>query len=200
VVQHLFEVQPMNAITYLQKIFANINANYHGIVGDFTEKEWVSRPVPGQNMVGYIAWHIPRTQDMQVQTWIRGVPEVVQGERWMAWRSLKGLGSGVGISLDEADQVARLVKRVDVIDYADAVLQEISGWLEGLNESDLDLRADYVQRMTAYPEYQTSEFIEEVRDLLDQPTWGLLMRPCFGHIHRHLGELEAVKSILRSRA
>ncbi len=189
----------MNITTYLQKQFANLNAVFHGIAGDLTDEEWLMRPAPGQNVLGYTVWHIPRTQDTFVQTWIRGIAEVAHGDRWSHWQPLKRLGIGVGISLDEADEIARRVTRADALDYADAVHRVIFEWLGESSESDLDQILDTRQRLAAFPEYQTPGFIEEVSDLYDQPVWGLLMRPCMGHIHRHLGELEVVKTILRAQ-
>jgi hypothetical protein len=188
----------MNTTTYLQKQFANINAVFHGISDDLTDEEWVKRPTPGQNLIAYMVWHMPRTQDTFVQTWIRGKAEVVHRGRWIDWQPLKRLGIGVGISLDEADEIARTVHRMDVLEYADAVHQEIIAWLGESDESDLDRIPDVRQRLATFPEYQTPGFIEEVSNLYDQPIWGLLMRPCIGHIHRHLGELEFVKSGVRT--
>jgi len=187
----------MNTTTYLQRQLANINNIFHSIADDLTEEEWTSRPALGQNLIGYTVWHIPRTQDTFVQTWIRGVPEVAHGERWAQWQSLKHLGIGVGVSLDEADEIARSVRRNDVFEYGDAVHQEISAWLETIDESDLDQAKDTRQRLSSFPEYQTDTFLDEVSNLIDQPAWTLLMRPCIGHIHRHLGELEIVKDIMR---
>ncbi len=84
----------MNAATYLQKTIGNINTVFHSIAGDLTDEEWLARPAPGQNLIGFAVWHLPRTQDIHVQTWIRGIPEVVHGDRWAHWRSLKPLGGG----------------------------------------------------------------------------------------------------------
>ena len=187
----------MNASTYLQKQLANLNTVFHGITEDLTDEEWVTRPAPGQNMIGYTVWHMPRAQDSFVQTWIRGIPEVAHGARWEHWQTLKHLGIGVGISLEEADNIARSTKRTDVVEYADAVHQEISTWLEGIVEDELDQANDTHQRLSSFPEYQTPGFLDDVRNLINQPAWTLLMRPCIGHIHRHLGELEIVKTILR---
>ena len=189
----------MKTTTYLQKQLANINAVFHSSVDDLTDAEWVMRPAPGQNMIGYTVWHMPRTQDFFVQTWIRGFAEVAHSSRWTHWRSLKRVGTGIGISLDEADEIARSVKQAEVLDYADAVHQEISTWLEECGESELDRMPNPRQRLSDFPEYQTPGFVEEVNSYYDQPVWTLLMRPCSGHIHRHLGELEVVKTILRTQ-
>jgi hypothetical protein len=191
--------QAINALTFLQKQFANLNTVFHGIVDDLTEDEWLARPAPGQNMLGYSVWHMPRTQDTFVQTWIRGRDEVVHRERWTDWQPLRRFGAGIGISLDEADEIARSVRRADVLEYADAVQQEVSIWLGTGTDSELDLIPDMRRRLSAFPEYQTPGFVEEAASLYDQPVWALLMRPCIGHIHRHLGELEVVKTIIRAQ-
>jgi len=188
----------MNAIGYLQKQFANINAVFHSIVDDLTDEEWISRPASGQNMLGYTVWHIPRIQDAHVQTWIRGIPEVIRSDRWADWYHLKPLGNGVGISLEDADKVSYATKKSDVLQYADEVQKETSGWLATISEEDLDKLPEIQQHLSQFPEYQTPGYIEEAGGLFDQPIWSQLMRPCIGHVHRHLGELEIVKTILRT--
>ncbi len=188
----------MNAITLFQKQFANINSIFHSIADDLTESEWRARLAPGQNMVGYTVWHIPRVQDSHVQTWIRGKPEVAHGDRWIRWQPLKQFGNGVGISLDDADRIANQVQRADVMEYTDIVYREIITWLKELTESYLDQTPNYKQHLAPYPEYQTPEFMEEAGDLFNQPIWSQLMRPCIGHIHRHLGELQIAKDIVRT--
>ena len=189
--------QAMNTTTLLREQFTNTNSVFHAIVDDLTDEEWVARPAPGENMHGYTAWHMPRTQDGMAQSWIRGVAEIAHGDRWAHWRALKRLGIGVGIALDEADEIARTVKRVDVLEYADAVRQEICAWLEQISDADLDQIPNARQHLSTFAEYQTPGFVEEVSDLYDLPAWSVLMRPCIGHIHRHMGELEAVKGVLR---
>ena len=36
----------MNAVTYFEKQLANINALLHGVAGDLTDEEWVTRLAP----------------------------------------------------------------------------------------------------------------------------------------------------------
>jgi hypothetical protein len=188
----------MNAVTLLDKQLANINAIFHSLADDLTDQEWITRPAPGQNRVAYLAWHLPRVQDSHIHTWVRGIPEVVHGDRWSQWGHLRRFGNGIGITLAEADEVALSVRRDDVLAYADAVYSESSAWLDSLSDVDLDRIPDTRLHLSPYPEYQTPGFYEEVSSLLDQPIWSQLMRPCIGHIHRHLGELELVKAVLRA--
>ena len=188
----------MNSLTYIQNQLTNIDAIFRHIVGDLMEDELVIRPAKRQNMIGYTVWHMPRTQDAHIQTWIRGVPEIVHGERWSHWQPLRHLGYGTGISLDEADEIARSIRIPEVLEYAGEVHLEITTWLQDLDESELDQIPDISKHLSQYPEYQTESLLREVGDLVEQPIWGQLMRPCIGHIHRHLGELEIIKEIIRT--
>lgn len=160
--------------------------------------EWVTRPVRGQNMPRYIIWHIPRTQDSHIHTWIRGVPEIAHGDRWAHWQQVRPMGAGIGITLAEADDLAQYVHKIDVLKYADEVHQAILSWLDEINEKDLEATPRYTDRLVDFPEYRTPGYYKETIDLVDMPVWGQLMRPCIGHVHRHLGELELLKNILRA--
>jgi hypothetical protein len=187
----------MNLTTYLQKQFSNLNGVFHAIAGDLTEAEWLARPAPGQNTIGYTVWHLPRTQDNFLHTWIRGQAEIFHGDRWSHWHQLRPLGVGIGITMEESDEIARSVHCADVMAYADEVHQAFSAWLGQIGEEVLDPVTGAREHLKAFPEYQTSGYLEEVDNLLDLPVWGLLIRPCMGHVHRHLGELEITKDILR---
>lgn len=187
----------MNLTAYLQKQFSNLNGVFNAIAGDLTEEEWLARPGPGQNTLGYIVWHIPRTQDNFLNTWIRGQAEIFHSDRWAHWHPLRPLGVGIGITMNESDEIARTVRCADVMAYADEVHQAISTWLGEVSEEALDSVTGAREHLKAYPEYQTPGYLEEVDNLLNLPVSGLLIRPCMGHVHRHLGEIEITKDILR---
>ena len=189
----------MDAITLFEKLLSDIHTVLHSAVDDLTEQEWKIRPAPGQNMIGFTVWHIPRIQDNIIQTWIRDMPELVHGGRWAHWQQLKHLGSGPGISLEEADEIAFTVQKGDVLTYADEVHIEILAWLLELSDDDLDRIPDAEKYLSPYSEYQTPGYHEEADSLLGQPIWGLLMYPCIRHVQQHLGELMLVKEILRGR-
>jgi hypothetical protein len=187
----------MNVTTYLKRQFSNLNSVIHYYADDLTEKEWLTRPGPGQNRIGYTVWHMPRAQDHFLHAWIRGEQEIAYGDRWAHWQRLKPLGIGVGITLRESDEITCSVHLEDVLMYADEVHQSLITWLAEIREEVLDQVPDAQSRLTAFPEYQTPGYLEEVNNLFGLPVWGLLIRPCMGHIHRHCGELEITKDILR---
>src|SRR5512133_3329498 len=113
----------MNLTAYLRKQFGTLNSAFRYYVDDLTEEEWLTRPRPEQNRIGYTVWHMPRTQDHFLHTWIRGEIEIAHTERWSRWEYLKPLGAGIGITLEEADEVAGTVEPADVLAYANEVHQ-----------------------------------------------------------------------------
>ena len=187
----------MNVTTYLQKQFSNLNSVLHYYADDLTEAEWITRPGPGQNRIGYTVWHMPRAQDHFLHTWIRGTNEIAHSDRWAKWHALQPLGIGVGITLSESDKIASSVQLADVLAYADEVHQALMAWLARIDDGDLDRVPNTQEYLAAFPEYQTTGYLEEINNLFGLPVWGLLIRPCMGHIHRHCGELEITKDILR---
>ena len=187
----------MNVTTYLKKQFSNLNSVIHYYADDLTEEEWLTRPGPGQNQIGYTVWHIARAQDHFLHAWIRGTSEIVHNERWAKWHPLRRLGMGVGITLAESDEIASSVQLADVLVYADEVHQALMAWLTEINKEELNRVPNAQEYLAAFPEYQAPGYLEEINNLFGLPVWGLLIRPCMGHLHRHCGELEITKDILR---
>jgi hypothetical protein len=190
----------MNTISFIENQLINIHDLYHKIVTDFTEQEWNTRLASSQNLIGYTVWHIPRTQDNVVHSWMRGIPEIFHQARWSMWQPLQRLGIGTGITQLEADEIAATVDLAQTIAYEEAVHQEILAWLHQINESDLTQIPNIDAHLAAYPEYQAKGFRAETDMMRDQPIWNLFMRPCIGHMHRHLGELALLKAMLRARS
>jgi hypothetical protein len=187
----------MKATALLARQLTGVNALLHHVADDLSQQEWISRPLCGENMPGFIVWHLPRLQDHLVQLWIRGLSEFIQDERWACWNQLQPLGAGLGITLEEADQIAHCVQPAEVLAYADAILHEMLSWLNTLTEDELECIPDARKHLAPYPEYQTSGHYAETDDLLDLPIWRLLSGPCIGHLRGHLGELALIKSQLR---
>lgn len=190
----------MNTVAFIENQLVNIHNLYHEIVADFTEQEWTARLAPNQNLIGFTVWHMPRTQDSIVQLWTRGIPEVFHEARWSNWQSLQRLGIGTGVTQSEADEIAATVHLSETLAYEEAVHKEILTWLRQLNDTDLDQIPDIAAHLAEYPEYQAKGFRAETDAMRGQPIWNLFMRPCIGHLHRHLGELALLKAMLRAHS
>src|SRR5262245_66493387 len=128
----------VNAMALLAHQWTTVNAGLHSLAHDLRPDEWAFRLAPGQNLLGFTLWHVPACQDWTVQTWVRNAPEVRDRDAWIGWAGFERLGMAFGISLAEADAVARSTSVDAVLAYADAVLAESLDWLATVTDSDLD--------------------------------------------------------------
>ena len=174
----------------------------HGrVVGlsDMTPAQWMARPGPGRNRVGFTAWHMVATRDWTVRA-------VVQAKRTLGWDA-PFAGSGIatcaiafGMPLEEADAIAAAVTPAEVAAYSEAVTAEILGWLARSDDAVLDApppngRA-HLALSTRYDEAGYREEIDHNSSgtsMTDWPTWQLLTRPAFAHCLFHLEEMEFAK-------
>jgi DinB family protein len=196
----------MDAIAMLRQQLHTVNLRLHHSAGDLTPSELTARPLPRVNPIGFILWHMARSQDWAINTAVRGQPELIKLEPW-SWSSLAHPGIGTGFDATEAVEVAREVELKPLLAYADAVQQHATAWLESLSEADLDSIPDVAAHDAPYPEYHTPGFEAEmgggpehddaVADKGGLPAWIFLTSVAVTHLHRHLGEVDLIKDLLR---
>jgi hypothetical protein len=184
----------MRAAHFFQAQLVSIHEGFHSVLDDMTDGEWIARPFPGMNLPGFTLWHVARTLDMDVQTWIRGVPEVISQERWANCGALTAPGFGYTVTLEEADSIARGVTRADIGAYGDAVVQEVLTWLGTLNDNDLDMIPDGHSHIAAFPVYSN------LLEFPNGPIWAELVDPCGLHCRGHLSEVALIKQQVRQAA
>lgn len=185
-----------------------VNLRLHHVARDLRPAELTRRAAPGANAIGFILWHLVRSQDWAVSTAVRGVPEVVTFEPWRRQPGLATPGIGTGFSPAEADDVAAGVDLGVLLAYADDVHRANLAWLADLREPDLDAVPDLDAHDAPHPAYQTPGFRAEMSsgpehdDAVGRagglPVWVYLTSICVTHAHRHLGEVDLTLGAIRS--
>lgn len=191
----------------LRQQLHTVNLRLHHTAAGLTPEELVARPLPGVNPIGFILWHMARSQDWGVNTAVRGTPELIKRDPWRT-SPLAHPGIGTGFDAAEAAGVAGTYELSELLAYADAVHAETVAWLDSVVESDLDAIPDVSAHDAPHPEYQTPGFRAEmdsgpehddaVADKGGLPVWIFLTSVSITHLHRHLGEVDLLKDLLRS--
>ena len=183
-----------------------VRTRLHHSAGDLTPDELTRRVLPGVNPLGFIVWHMARSQDWGVNTAIRNVPELITRS---PWRDSKVAIAGIGTGFDaaEADDVARRVDLASLLAYAAAVHADSVAWLQTQDESMLDVIPDVAAHDAPHPAYQTPGFRAEMDSGPEhddavgrkggQPAWLFLTSVSITHLHRHLGEVDLVRDLIR---
>jgi len=182
------------------------NLRLHHSAHDLSPTELVARPVPGVNPIAFLIWHMARSQDWAVNTAIRDVPEMVAREPWVHSR-LAVPGIGTGFELAEAAGAAAHFELSQLLSYADAVHGDTLKWLSTVDDTILDAIPDVAAHDARHPEYQRAGFRAEMDsgpehdDAVGRkgglPVWVFLTSVSITHLHRHLGELDLIKDLLR---
>ena len=181
----------------LLRQYGSIHSIFHDVADDLSPEEWTTRMLPETNLPGFDLWHVARTQDWSLHTLVRGVPEVISGPQWVGKGALTTPGIGVGMILQEADQLAHQVTKADVVLYADAVHTALVEWVASMNDLVLDETPDILAHYQAHPEYLTPAMRAEVPWTLEHPSvWRCLM-PGLGHVRDHLVEISLLKRFWR---
>ena len=91
--------------------------------------------------------------------------------------------------------------------YADAVHADCLEWLRTQDEAMLDEVPDVAEHDAPHPEYQTPGFRAEMDSGPEhddavgrkggQPAWLFLTSVSITHLHRHLGEVDLVRDLMR---
>lgn len=187
----------MRATQVLQSQLRGSNMFFHEIADDLTDEEWAARAVPRTNLLGYTLWHMPRTQDWAVHTAIRGVPEVVDDERWSGLGGPRSRGIGICITLAGADRIARSVARADVIAYADSVHEAVCDWLGAVGDDEIDAIPDVAAHHAPYAAYRSPAYQAELAAMIGHPVAEWIISPCVEHLRDHLSEANLLKMALR---
>jgi hypothetical protein len=196
----------MNAIGMLVQQLDTVNLRVHHSAHDLSAGELVAQPLPGVNPIGFLVWHMARSQDWAVNTAIRDVPEVITREPWVR-SPLAVPGIGTGFELEEAAGVAARFELSELLSYVDAVHADTIRWLRTVDETILDDIPEVASHDARHPEYQTLGFRAEMDsgpehdDAVGRkgglPVWVFLTSVSVTHLHRHLGELDLVRDLLR---
>ncbi|MGZ3601271.1 MAG: DinB family protein [Ktedonobacterales bacterium] len=189
----------MRAMELLERQFGSVNSILHDVADDLTPEELTTRSLANTNLLAFDLWHVARVQDWALQTLVRGVPELIDEPNWRDRGRLATHGIGVGMTLDEADDLARSLALADVLAYADAVHGGIISWLRANTDEELERQPDVPAQLTRYPVYLETAMRAEVPWMFQQPQVWRCLAPALGHNRDHLAEMDLLKRQLRAR-
>ncbi len=200
----------MDSLRMLHQQLETVNIRFHHVARSVTPELMVASVAPGANPIGFLLWHMARTQDWGINTVVRGIPEVIRQPRWADTPLSAVLGTGTGFGAQDVHTIAAGVELDQLMNYADAVHHSAVDWVARAREDDLDVMPAVDVQNAAYPEYQRREFLEELNsgpehnaateDTGGTPAWLYLTSVCVTHMHRHLGELDLTLGVLTGRA
>lgn len=166
---------------------------------DTTDEEWSAQALSDLNPIGFTLWHCVRGIDWAVNCAIQGIPEVADQPKWKGMLASRAW-YGYGVSMETACEVAAKIPRADLVDYAADVQKSVLSWLDTQSETELDVVPDLEQNYRSNGTYLTSPRLEAwIKEDASTPVWRHVAGTCVGHVRVHVGEVQALRQVLRSR-
>jgi hypothetical protein len=176
-----------------------VNFLLHDLTGRLEPDDWLRRAAPTTNVPAFTLWHVARVLDSTVQMGIRGEPELLEAEPWASKRWAR-LSTGVGYSLDEADELAALVVPAEVVDYADASRSSTHQWLKIVTDDMLEAESKILEHASGHPSYDYPANLQAIAWTSGRPVWAVISIACFAHTWGHLEEMALLTVAARASA
>ncbi len=150
----------------------------------------------GGNSIAWLLWHMSRLEDVVVNTLLRGSPEVLDQDGWVATLGVEARDIGTSNSDDE---VAGFSQRVDVAalgTYRAAVGRETRAWARAADFDSLAAPPDVEARLAAAPPalHQRAQWL--IKFWAGKPALALLSFAVVGHAFVHFGEAQTIRKRL----
>jgi hypothetical protein len=172
---------------------------YDGIHEGLTTEQVCARPAgpnSSLNSIAWIIWHMTRFEDVVVNTIIRGLPEVLDRERWLPQLGISDRLAGTGSGDAEVSDLSARIEIPALLAYRASVGRATRAWAEGVDFTTFDAVPDVAARLNGAP-MALDERAAWVRDLWQgRSAHWLLTLPVIGHGHMHIGEARVTRGLI----
>ena len=158
------------------------------------------RPGEGLNSMAWLVWHMARTEDMAVNLFVAGRPQVLQEGEWPERLGVDRRDMAAGMTDDEVEEFSGQVDISALREYRDAVGRRSIEVISAMQPQDLDEMIDHSIVKRAF----SDGTISENAGWLDGFTIGktkafMLGHTMTAHNFMHLGEAFCLRSMMGMR-
>jgi hypothetical protein len=157
------------------------------------------RPHARLNSIAWILWHLTRVEDAGLNSFVAERPQVFDDGDWMARLNLLWRHQGNGMTFAEVDELSQRIDVQALHGYSDAVRDRTREIITQLNPDILDtvmeedrLRVILFDEGLAMP----AEAEGLLKNYLGWTKGKCLMNFGMTHPYQHLGEIEAIATLL----
>lgn len=170
--------------------------SFENMVGDLTTDQLLERPGGVGNSIGWLIWHMARTEDVMVNTGIRGTDQVLVSQGWAEKLGIPDQRIGTGFGDEELEEFARSVNAAELESYWRAVNSHTAEWLATVTPEDLDIRPDLEAHLKTVPPIMGESSQGALLFWAGRSGGFLLSSVVISHGYIHLGEMQAIRGRL----
>lgn len=126
----------MNGVEFVQSAISELHSAMIDHVKVLTQKHLAWKPAPKANPIGFLFWHLMRTEDNMIQG-LQGKPSIWESEDWCGKLDIDPKAQGTGFEEAEVEKVC-VLPLSDLTAYAERVIQSTEDYLKTLDDTKLD--------------------------------------------------------------
>jgi hypothetical protein len=145
------------------------------------------------NSIAWLMWHMARTEDVIVNSLIKGTQQVVLAGDWMTRLGIDAHHIGTGLGDDEVGEFTKKMN-VDAVDeYWNAVQKATFAWIKTVTEEELDAVPDMDERLKSIPPIIVGDENQMAGTFWSGRTVGQLFTGVvIGHGYIHIGQMQEI--------
>lgn len=171
-----------------------------GVLGGLSDEQLRMRPGDGLNSIGWLVWHLARTEDMAVNVVVAGRKQVLEEDGWLERLGLTRQDIGTGMSDEEVTEFTQQADMQAIRAYRVAVGKRTREVVQSMRPEQLDEIVDSANIDGAFAGGSIDARAQWLRGFIGGKTKAFLLgHACSGHGYMHIGEIMCLRSMMGTR-
>lgn len=164
------------------------------------DEEMRKQPGEGLNSLAWLLWHMARSEDMAVNLFVAGRPQVLQEEGWAERLGIDRIDMAAGMSDDEVSDFTERVNLDALREYRTAVGNRSREVVLSMKPAELDEVIDHSLVRAAFADGTISENAAWLDGFMKDKTKAFVLgHTMTAHNFMHIGEAFCLRSMLGLR-
>jgi len=170
------------------------------VLGGLSDEQLRARPGEGLNSIGWLVWHLARTEDLAANVLVAGRRQVLEEDGWLERLGLSRQDIGTGMSDDEVTEFTAQADLSAIRAYRVAVGRRTREIVSSMRPEELDDIVDPGTIERAFADSVIDERAQWLRGFLGGKTKAFVLgHSATGHGYMHIGEIMCLRSLLGAR-
>ncbi len=176
----------MEIVALIEQTLGDYWQRMEGALEGLSPVELAWRPDAESNSIAFIVWHVARVEDIWIQIFAQGMPDVWTRDGWHEKLGLSQDEAFLGLSVEQLGKFPAITKE-NLDGFRHAIQNETQAYLKNLDADGLD----FVPRRTPTPERPASLARHGSFSI------GRMFRQTLAEYNQHLGQVSYIRGIQR---
>jgi hypothetical protein len=158
----------------------------------FTPEQMKERIDDRGNSIAWLIWHAARTEDLVVQTLIKGEPQLLLDGDWSSRVGIDVSHIGTGLAEEEVGEFSKAINVQAADEYWKTVAKASFEWLKSISPEQLDEVIDVEKRLEDVPDVVVGGNTALTQFWSNRTAAFLFQGPVISHGYIHIGQMQEI--------